>query len=122
MRKIFLWMLAAILTLCGTALFTSCHDDDDNSNNSSTNTDIEELREIEWKKCAQPTFFLNEACEYEDEDFVAALRYRFPNQVSSMKQAEVAFVTPNWMMKHIPELSECGIGLYCGQHHDLQAG
>lgn len=106
MRKIFLWMLAAILTLCGTALFTSCHDDDDNSNNSSTNTDIEELREIEWKKCAQPTFFLNEAFEYEDEDFVAALRYRFPNQVSSMKQAEVAFVTPNWMMKHIPELSE----------------
>ena len=31
MRKRILWMLAAILTICGTTAFTSCSEEDDNS-------------------------------------------------------------------------------------------
>lgn len=34
-RKI-LWMLAAILTICGTGVITSCSDDDDTSSNDKT--------------------------------------------------------------------------------------
>ena len=32
MKKMYLWMLAAILAICGASVFTSCSSDDDDSN------------------------------------------------------------------------------------------
>ena len=42
-NKSILWMLAAILTLCGAVMFTSCSNDDDNTKNEETDPAQQEL-------------------------------------------------------------------------------
>lgn len=86
-----LTILAAILTLCGASVFTSCSDDDNNSNNLSNNSDIEKQKLEEWEPCNKLTYI--SGIENEDPDLQAVIKNRFPNQTKNLSNAEVAFVS-----------------------------
>ena len=96
-------MLATILTFCGvTAVMTSCSDDDDKS--SPAMSDIERQQLEEWEVCSKPTFI--SGIEGEDPDFQAVINQRFPNQVGTLAEAEVAFLNYATAHAHLDALSD----------------
>lgn len=107
MKKILYWLNAALLVSAMACV--SCSDDNNDNNNSGgqSQTDrqlIDSLLEQEWVKCAEPTFIASGCFDGEDEDFQKAVRHRFPNQVGSPAQAEVAFTTLDWLHAHEDEM------------------
>ena len=78
---------AAIMLMTMTGL-TSCNDNDDVTPTSPETAG----QPVEvWKTCQKPTFI--SGIETEDPDFQTVIRQRFPNQVGSLSEAEIAFVS-----------------------------
>ena len=95
-------MLAAILTISGTSVITSCSDDDNASSNDKTNIEQQQLEE--WEPCNKLTYI--SGIENEDPDLQNVIRQRFPNQTQSLNEAEVAFFSTSTALANLKELGD----------------
>lgn len=67
-------------------------------------SDIERQQLEEWEVCPQPTFI--SGIEGEAPDFQAVVNQRFPNQVGTLAEAEVAFLNYATAHAHLDALGD----------------
>ena len=89
MRKTRLWMLAAILTFCGTSVFPSCSSEDNTAERSGqeyTGVPLVIL-DTDLGSSTDDLFALEMLHRYEQEDFFSLIRSNaFKNRISVMQR------------------------------------
>ena len=110
MKRMKLWVLAATLMISGLVMLTACTDNDDNSVPTSEEDATTYVASDYWATCNKPTYIGD--ISMMPADLQTAIRDRFPNQVASINEAEIAFVCidnydlDNWETENLEELSE----------------
>lgn len=111
MNRALQWGLAATLMISGMVMLTACTDNDDNSVPTTTEEDVTTYVASDyWATCNKPTYIGD--ISMMPADMQTAIRDRFPNQVASIDEAEIAFACidnydlDNWETENLAELSE----------------
>lgn len=97
-------LCALMLTVFVAMGLTACTDNIDNGAPNNSKTDIEQQKLEEWKPCNKLTYI--SGIEKENPELQAVIRDRFPNQTSSLSEAEVAFFSYNTLFNNIEEADD----------------
>ena len=105
------WVMTATLMICGLVMLTACAVNDDNSVPTSSEEDVTTYVASDyWATCNKPTYIGD--ISMMPADMQTAIRDRFPNQVASIDEAEIAFACidnydlENWETEDLTKLSE----------------